>query len=128
MVRPQANPTAAPASVIKVKPCYTTGYGWEGAGLDDAIAALSPFEPEDRPVILSILQRCGGHLGNYMSAIVSSAKARPKASLINVTSLLQQGAVVLFGVLILFAVGFVPLDVAHNAAHDTRHSFVFPCH
>ncbi|QEM81433.2 CbtB domain-containing protein [Halomonas binhaiensis] len=43
-------------------------------------------------------------------------------------SLCQQGAVVLFGVLVLYAVGFLPMSAAHNAAHDTRHSFVFPCH
>ena len=33
-----------------------------------------------------------------------------------------------FGVVMLFAVGFAPMDVAHNAAHDTRHSLAFPCH
>jgi cobalt transporter subunit CbtB len=30
------------------------------------------------------------------------------------------------GVAMLFAVGF--MDVAHNAAHDTRHAIAFPCH
>jgi len=34
----------------------------------------------------------------------------------------------LFGALILYAVGFLPTHAAHNAAHDTRHSFAFPCH
>ena len=29
---------------------------------------------------------------------------------------------------ILFGVGFAPMDLAHNAAHDTRHSVAFPCH
>lgn len=33
-----------------------------------------------------------------------------------------------FGAIILFAVGFMPMAEAHNAAHDTRHSFAFPCH
>ena len=33
-----------------------------------------------------------------------------------------------FGVVMLFAVGFTPMDAAHNAAHDTRHSLAFPCH
>ena len=32
------------------------------------------------------------------------------------------------GAVILFGVGFSNLTVAHNAAHDTRHSMVFPCH
>lgn len=36
--------------------------------------------------------------------------------------------VLVLGVLILTAVGFAPMDEAHNAAHDTRHSFAFPCH
>ena len=32
------------------------------------------------------------------------------------------------GMVILFGVGFAPMDMAHNAAHDTRHSVAFPCH
>jgi cobalt transporter subunit CbtB len=40
----------------------------------------------------------------------------------------QSLAAVCFGFLVLFAVGFAPMDVAHNAAHDTRHSLAFPCH
>lgn len=32
------------------------------------------------------------------------------------------------GVALVFTVGFAPLDVAHNAAHDTRHTSAFPCH
>lgn len=50
----------------------------------------------------------------------------------NSTVAVSQSAVTqLFGALILgaamlFAVGF--MDVAHNAAHDTRHAIAFPCH
>ena len=32
------------------------------------------------------------------------------------------------GLVIVFAAGFAPVDAVHNAAHDTRHSFAFPCH
>ena len=32
------------------------------------------------------------------------------------------------GLVIVFAAGFAPSDAMHNAAHDTRHSFAFPCH
>jgi cobalt transporter subunit CbtB len=32
------------------------------------------------------------------------------------------------GVVILWAVGFSPAGIAHNAAHDTRHTMAFPCH
>lgn len=32
------------------------------------------------------------------------------------------------GVFLLFGVGFAQPDVLHNAAHDGRHSFAFPCH
>ena len=34
----------------------------------------------------------------------------------------------LLGAVILFAVGFAPINVVHNAAHDTRHVHAFPCH
>jgi cobalt transporter subunit CbtB len=29
---------------------------------------------------------------------------------------------------VLFGVGFAGSAVLHNAAHDSRHSFAFPCH
>ncbi len=32
------------------------------------------------------------------------------------------------GVVLLVAAGFAPIHAVHNAAHDTRHSFAFPCH
>jgi len=34
----------------------------------------------------------------------------------------------LLGLVILSTVGFAPVEVIHNAAHDTRHSSGFPCH
>jgi len=40
----------------------------------------------------------------------------------------QNIAALVFGGLIIFAVGFLPMDAAHNAAHDTRHALAFPCH
>ncbi len=33
-----------------------------------------------------------------------------------------------FGLVMLYTVGFVPLDAVHNAAHDSRHGAAFPCH
>jgi cobalt transporter subunit CbtB len=35
---------------------------------------------------------------------------------------------VLLGGLILFGVGFANPATIHNAAHDARHAFAFPCH
>lgn len=37
-------------------------------------------------------------------------------------------AAALLGSFILIGVGFAQSDVIHNAAHDSRHSFAFPCH
>ena len=34
----------------------------------------------------------------------------------------------LLGLYILYGVGFANPTTLHNAAHDTRHSFAFPCH
>ncbi len=34
----------------------------------------------------------------------------------------------LIGVFILFGVGLAHPDLIHNAAHDARHAFSFPCH
>ncbi len=35
---------------------------------------------------------------------------------------------VILGAVMIFGVGFANISVAHNAAHDTRHAMVFPCH
>ena len=45
-----------------------------------------------------------------------------------ISSFSQTFGALTFGILIVFAVGFMPVDAAHNAAHDTRHSLAFPCH
>ena len=37
-------------------------------------------------------------------------------------------AALVLGAFLLLAAGFVPQPFAHNAAHDARHSFAFPCH
>lgn len=37
-------------------------------------------------------------------------------------------ALVFVGSTLFFAVGLSKMAVAHNAAHDTRHSIGFPCH
>ena len=37
-------------------------------------------------------------------------------------------AAAVLGLVIVFAAGFAPGDTVHNAAHDARHSFAFPCH
>lgn len=34
----------------------------------------------------------------------------------------------LLGLVIIYGVGFVPIQAVHNAAHDSRHSAAFPCH
>lgn len=37
-------------------------------------------------------------------------------------------AAILLGTVFLLGTGFVPVEAVHNAAHDTRHAFAFPCH
>ena len=34
----------------------------------------------------------------------------------------------LLGMFLLLGVGFAGPDIIHNAAHDTRHANIFPCH
>lgn len=63
-----------------------------------------------------------------MSVTTSTSAGQISGTSTKTSSLVQQGGAVLFGLVILFAVGFLPMSAAHNAAHDTRHSFTFPCH
>lgn len=34
----------------------------------------------------------------------------------------------LFGIFLVFGAGFAHPTTIHNAAHDARHAFAFPCH
>jgi cobalt transporter subunit CbtB len=42
--------------------------------------------------------------------------------------LVQLGAALALGFVMLYAVGFSEASVAHNAAHDVRHANGRPCH
>ena len=35
---------------------------------------------------------------------------------------------IILGIFILYGVGFAQPQLLHDAAHDTRHAFAFPCH
>jgi len=35
---------------------------------------------------------------------------------------------VLLGAFLILGAGFAPISSVHNAAHDSRHAFAFPCH
>jgi cobalt transporter subunit CbtB len=50
-----------------------------------------------------------------------SAAARPAL-------LLAGFAAMLLGAFLVLGAGFAPIEALHNAAHDSRHSFAFPCH
>ncbi len=60
---------------------------------------------------------------NQQAIVAEVSRATPVAS-----PLIQSAAAMVFGLAILFAVGFMPMAAAHNAAHDTRHTMAFPCH
>jgi cobalt transporter subunit CbtB len=45
-----------------------------------------------------------------------------------VAALAPATAALLLGIVILYGVGFAGAEVLHNAAHDSRHAFTFPCH
>jgi cobalt transporter subunit CbtB len=53
------------------------------------------------------------------SSVTSSATA---------SRLLAIACVGLFGLGLVWAAGFANAEALHNAAHDSRHSLVFPCH
>ncbi len=43
-------------------------------------------------------------------------------------TLIAAAMAALLGAFLIWGVGFSPIAVLHNAAHDTRHSIAFPCH
>ena len=43
-------------------------------------------------------------------------------------TVLSAAVSLLLGTFVLFGVGFAQPELLHNAAHDARHAFTFPCH
>lgn len=54
----------------------------------------------------------------------SQTFARTDASAVLIPAL----AAMLLGAFLVLGIGFAHSDTVHNAAHDSRHSFAFPCH
>ncbi len=62
-------------------------------------------------------------------SLLSLSSVRPSAAQVSASQALGAAtAAVLLGLFILFGVGFAGASTIHNAAHDSRHSFAFPCH
>jgi cobalt transporter subunit CbtB len=62
---------------------------------------------------------------------VEAVAVQPHAGLRSATrsdTLIAAAMAAVLGVLMIWGVGFSPIAALHNAAHDTRHSMVFPCH
>lgn len=59
---------------------------------------------------------------------VSASHVSTNTASVAVSKRSQIFAAAFLGLTIVFAVGLLPMDAAHNAAHDTRHSAAFPCH
>ena len=58
---------------------------------------------------------------------VSQAKAR-QAIEARTAAVLPALFAAILGFFILYGVGFAGSATIHNAAHDARHAFAFPCH
>ncbi|MCF6257835.1 MAG: CbtB-domain containing protein [Gammaproteobacteria bacterium] len=64
------------------------------------------------------------HLNNTVSNAATDI-AQPVAGVSKYTAAALAASV---GIVLLFIAGFAETGVLHNAAHDSRHSVVFPCH
>jgi cobalt transporter subunit CbtB len=64
-----------------------------------------------------------------MNASTITSTSTPVAhSTASTSVLVQLGAALALGFVMLYAVGFSEASVAHNAAHDVRHANGRPCH
>jgi len=53
---------------------------------------------------------------------------RPEAASDRATGIAPALIATLLGAFLVLGAGFAPISIVHNAAHDTRHAFAFPCH
>ena len=66
--------------------------------------------PKERPVATPALHSSATLASSGSATVLSAALA------------------LTLGVFMLFGVGFAQPELLHNAAHDARHAFTFPCH
>jgi cobalt transporter subunit CbtB len=59
-----------------------------------------------------------------INTLTASAKPAP----ITAAAILPAVLAILLGAFLVYGVGFAGPMAIHNAAHDARHSFAFPCH
>jgi len=60
---------------------------------------------------------------------MSRIAAAATTGIVGVSSRLgQAGLLALAGLALVFLAGFAHPELVHNAAHDARHAFAFPCH
>ncbi|HKF71886.1 MAG TPA: CbtB-domain containing protein [Stellaceae bacterium] len=53
---------------------------------------------------------------------------RPEATTARVGGVASALVATLLGAFLVLGAGFAPIAAVHNAAHDARHAFAFPCH
>ncbi len=63
-----------------------------------------------------------------MSTSTSIAAAAPVEVSAQSRRIVPALAALLLGGFLVLGAGFAQIDALHNAAHDSRHSFAFPCH
>jgi cobalt transporter subunit CbtB len=59
-----------------------------------------------------------------ISTLAASTKAASGAAAVLLPAVLA----ILLGAILVYGVGFAGPMTIHNAAHDARHAFAFPCH
>ncbi len=67
-------------------------------------------------------------MSSNLSSQISTTNLSASKSQTTLTKKQQVFAAAILGFVIVTAVGLLPMDVVHNAAHDLRHSAAFPCH
>lgn len=60
--------------------------------------------------------------------LTDSTRTSPTASLGAQDRMIAGLTALILGVFLIYGAGLANADVLHNAAHDTRHAFGFPCH
>lgn len=54
--------------------------------------------------------------------------SRPQAAATSRSAVLPAMLAIVLGLVFIYGVGFAHPMTIHNAAHDARHTFAFPCH
>ena len=111
--------------IVRLLRCFKP---WEGEGGPQALKHAGRCEPGDLPANEGNRARPGKDFPAACTEVVMAVSNTSSIALSANDRLVAGVFALLLGAFLVFGAGLANSAVLHDTAHDTRHSYGFPCH